>query len=432
LIVDVFTIFENQEIVKKCLEYREKYNKFPTIREMEIYGLKEDVLLAFTSIQTLDVSEYEDEFILDRIEEFFKKKLIHNQLLKGMELLGDSNASALTSIPDKLRESLSFGFKTNIGLEVFSDEGEQEWYDELHKSSRVIASRIKALDDRIDGGFPEQTISLFLASTGKGKSLVLCALTTNFLMSNKSVLYITLEISKTRMTNRIVSNLFDVNINELKFLSREDVHRKFQQTKSVISSRLVVEEFPQRSINANHIRNLIKELKVKKNFVPDVVVVDYIGIMLPIHKDDSSKGHVELQRITQELRAISQELKHPVLSAIQTNRKGVGSTNVDLNDVAASYDLTHDADLIVAITQSEEQEKTLNQYSWSIIKNRFGMVGRFVVGVDKFKMRIYDVEQQYATPINQSSTNQEDATLEVKTNLFQNKKSLQNKVIQFE
>lgn len=242
-------------------------------------------------------------------------------------------------------------------------------------------------------------------NTNLGKTLVMSSLATNNILNNKNVLYITCEMSKHKISERTMANMFNLEMNDLKNLDKKEFHSYFEQVKKIVKSKFFIEEYPTKSINANHIRNLVKELKTKKKFIPDIIYIDYIEIMNPIHRYKGDGSYSEIKRISEEVRAVAVELGIPIVSAVQTNRGGIGSAQIDLTDISQSIGTAATADIIIGITQTEElREKCL--FSWMILKNRYGINKKgFRVCVDYYKMRIWETDQENGSEVKDYSKN---------------------------
>jgi len=209
-------------------------------------------------------------------------------------------------------------------------------------------------------------------------------------LKNKNVLYVTCEMSEEKISERVMANLFDICTEDLKLLPKNKFHDKFEKLKNQINHKLVIKEYPPRAINTNHILNLIKELKVRKKFSPDIIFIDYLGIMNPVYKNKGDNSYLEVKRISEEVRALAVELSLPIVSAVQTNRGGFGDSEIDLTDISDSIGTAATADIIIGVTQSEEMRK-IGKYSWIILKNRYGLNKIKVnVNVDYYKMRVYE------------------------------------------
>jgi len=390
LIPDIFDGFSTKEIVQTIISFIEKNDSFPTIPEMKLELHSKDAFDCLFESLDIDISDYNKEYILEKMEDFFKRKMILNELAQAASALKEDDLDGLTETPDKIREKMAFSFNTEVGLDLFSDVGRDRIYKHLHSKDKVVSSGLKTIDKLITGGFHEKSLSLFLAETNLGKSLIMCSLAVNALLDNKKVLYISLEMSEEKITERILSNLFDIDIGKLRFLTKKSFDSKFKTIGSKFSNKFSVKEFPPRSLNTNKIRNLLKELKVKRGFVPDIIFVDYMGLMVPINTKNGDNSYGEQKRVSEELRAIGVEFGLPVVSAVQTNRGGFSSATIDLTDVSDSIGTAATADLIVGVTQTDEYREA-GRYCFIILKNRYGINKmKQNVCVEYPKMRIFD------------------------------------------
>jgi archaellum biogenesis ATPase FlaH len=339
----------------------------------------------------MDVSDYSKEFILEELEEFYRKSLIANSLVEMQERI-NKPTNELQDFPDVFRESLSFTFDSNIGLS-FLEDGER-MYAALHDKDKVISTGLKSLDKYIAGGLHEKSLSLWLAEVNKGKSLIMTSLSSSLLYHNKNVLYISLEMTEEKIGERIQANLFDINVNDLKLLDKKTFMKKHEALKQLTKSNLVIVQYGAKTVNANKVRSILKDLKMKKNFVPDVIFVDYLGLMTTNNKSKDSNSYTEMKTVSEELRAVFVEENIIGVSAIQTNRSGMNNVDLDMTNIADSIGTAATADLIVAVTQTDEM-KEAGRYKFSIIKNRYGLNGQYtLVGVDYPKMRVYDIEDE--------------------------------------
>lgn len=383
-------IFENENniaICEKILSFNERFNKFPSVQEMKV-DLKNDIIYShLVKIMNIDISQYDDTFILAEIEEFIRKQLVSNYNVEIASALNNNQTDKLQEYPDLMREAMAFSFNTEIGLEFFEEE--DRMYNFLHNHDKVVPTDIKAFDFLVDGGMHEKSLTLWLAPTNLGKSLIMTSLSCNNILRNKNVLYITLEMSENKISERIMANMFNVAIPDLKIISKDRFHSIYEGIKKQHQNRLVVKEFPTRGANTNSYRNLLKELKVKKKFIPDIVYVDYIDIMLANNDKRSDNSYSELKRIAEELRGLAVETEIPWISATQVNRDGLTSSELDLGNMSESIGKAFTADLIIAVTQPDEL-KTAGKFKWDIIKNRYGIKKSVQVNVDYLKMRVYE------------------------------------------
>lgn len=427
LVPDIFDGFETKEIIQKILHFVEENDKFPTVPEMKLEIHDKKVFETLQNCMNIDVSEYDRDYLLSKVEDFFKRKMILNELAAAASVLKEEDLGNLSDTPDKIREKIAFSFNTSVGVDIFSNEGEKHLYDYLHNEEVVVPTGIPYFDKMIEGGFHTQSLSLFLAETNKGKSLIMCSLATNSLLQNKNVLYISLEMSKEKITQRILANIFDKNISSLKHLTRENFSRQYNNIRNKLKGRMIVDDFPPKTFNSNHLRNFLKELKVKKSFIPDILFLDYMGLMSPINNKNSDNSYAEQKRISEELRAVGVEYEFPIVSGAQTNRGGFSSAIIDLTDISESIGVPATADLIVGVTQTDEYREA-GKYCWIVLKNRYGINQLKVnVAVDYPKMRIFsDPDREETTPP-ESTKIIDDAVVDILTKKKdQNKKKLKD------
>lgn len=385
---EIFDGFETKDLVKVIIKFIDEYSKFPTVPELKFEISNKETYDCLLECLEIDVSEYDQDFILEKIEEFFKRKMISNELVNANIKVRQDSVDSLNDVPDKIREKLSFSFNVSVGSNTFSDKGKEEFWEFLHRTDKFLPSGISYFDKFMDGGFCEKTISLFLAASNVGKSLILCSLTTNFILQNKNILYITLEMSEKKTERRIIANLFDVEVNNLKKMTRQEFDKQYDKVIKKVKNKLIIKEYPAKSLNANGIRALLKELKVKLNFIPDGIVLDYLGLFSLNNRKKDSGSYEILKEISEEIRAVSQEYGPPIISAIQTNREGFGSSELDLKNVADSIGIVATADVVVGVTCPTEYEEA-GKFCWQFLKNRDNVNGiKFNICVEKAKMRI--------------------------------------------
>lgn len=379
-----------------------KYNKFPS-KEALTVEIDSDKNLApiFKEVVEL-VAELEDtpspnaEWLLDQTEKFCQDKAVYNAIMKAIQILdqGDKNAGR-GAIPQILSDALAVSFESHIGHD-FIDDSESR-YEFYHKKEKRVPFDIDLLNKITKGGLPSKTLNVVLAGTGVGKSLFMCHCAAANLMQGQNVLYITMEMAEERIAERIDANLLNVPLDELVLLPKDVYEKKMQRVKSKTSSKLLIKEYPTVSAGANNFRYLLNELRIKRNFVPDIIYIDYLNICISsrIKQGSNSNSYTIVKAIAEELRGLAVEFNVPIVTATQTTRSGFTSSDIGLEDTSESFGLPATADFMVALISPEELQD-LNQIMIKQLKNRYGDPGtnrRFVVGVDKAKMRLYDVEQ---------------------------------------
>jgi len=392
---DVFMNHQNSKLVEAIVSFSSKHDHFPKINELKLFIKETETYENLLEIMDVDSSEYDRDFILSELEEFYRKSLVANVLIETQENL-NKDTEKLQEYPDKLREAMSFCFDTGIGLSFMDDP--IKMYDALHNKDVVTPTGLKSLDDLIEGGLHPKTLNVVMAQSGLGKTLTMCSIASDVLMKNKNVLYISLEMSEEKLSERILTNLFDLEKQHLQMLDREKFIKKHALIKKQLKSNLVIVQRGAKTVNANKIRQILKDLKVKKNFVPHLIVVDYLGLMTTNGKVKDGNSYSEQKVISEELRCVFVEEDIIGLTAVQTNRSGFNVSELDMTSIADSIGIVATADLLVGLTATDEL-KAEGKLIMSILKNRYGEVGRKIfVGVSYTKMRLYDINED-STPV---------------------------------
>jgi archaellum biogenesis ATPase FlaH len=389
----VFSSETRQKLVKEIIRFYEKYNKFPSSSEMQLFSTA-DVFEEVKSSLAIDTKEYSDEFILDEVETFFSDKLYFQALLDGKKALDDGDTLKMTQAYSDMQEALAFSFDNDLGLSLKDDW--ERLYEIHHNKEYFLKTGVELLDNMMGGGLPSMAITLFLAGTNVGKTLIQCALATNMLLQNKNVLYISMEEQEDILSKRFQGNLFDIEIDNIKFMTKDKFKEVYEKAISRFTGNLEIVGWPSGSKNANHIRLLVKEYEMKKGFKPDIIFVDYIGCMVPIRLGKTYDSNTELMNITDEVRSVGVELGIPMVSGLQLNRGGIDSSDVGLGDTAASIGSTFKADFIFGVTAPPELAEE-GMYSIKVLKSRSSdksKLSKGLLGVYPAKMRIYDIEDE--------------------------------------
>jgi len=309
----------------------------------------------------------------------------------------DSNDSKLDkgSIPKLLQDALGVSFDNSVGHDFL--ENVDERYEFYHRKEARIEFDIELLNTITKGGIPRKSLNIILAGTGVGKSLAMCHFAASNLMHGKNVLYITLEMAEERIAERIDANLLDASIDEIHMMPKDVFEKKVNRLKSKTPGKLIVKEYPTASAGSGHFRHLLNELKLKKNFTPDIIYIDYLNICTSsrIKANAMANSYTLIKSIAEELRGLAVEYDVPIVSATQTTRSGFSSSDVGLEDTSESFGLPATADFMVALIATEELEQ-LGQIMIKQLKNRWGDPNsnkRFVIGIDRSRMRFYNVEQ---------------------------------------
>jgi replicative DNA helicase len=402
---EYFSDFTDRKIFQFILSFVNTYNKAPTISVLSTHFNESSI-----SKQELDsVQEYllsldpndvvpDEQWLLDKTEEWCKDRSLYNAIHQSILILDGSdkkNKLDKGSIPDLLTKALAVGFSAEVGHDYTIDGSKR--FDFYHRKEEKIPFDLKYFNLITNGGLPNKTLNIILAGTAVGKTLAMCHFATSYLKTNKNVLYITLEMSEERIAERIDANLLDVKIGELPMLTETAYNKRIEKAQlNNPLGRLIIKEYPTASANVNHFRTLLNELKLKKSFYPDVVIIDYINIATSsrLKQGSNVNSYTYVKAIAEELRGLAVELDVPIISATQTNRQGYSASDPGLEDTSESFGLPATADLVFALVTSDELAK-LGQLAVKQLKNRYNDVTknkRFLIGVDNSKMRLYDLE----------------------------------------
>ena len=369
-------------------KFMEKYDTFPKAHESLLQLEMEPREHLKDTVMNLDSDKYDDEFLFDNLESFIKKKMISNVCCDTMVMIDGDDEDKINKTPDQLREAVAFSFDNDVGLNLF--ESGDRMFEYFHENKHIVPTNIEQLNKQIGGGCFAKTLLLFMAETNMGKSLVMSSLAVGNVLANKNVLYISCELSENNTAERMLANLFDMPMDDLKVISEDMFKMKISKLKESLPNKLIIKEYPAKGINANDVRSLLKELEMKKKFVPDIIYLDQIGNMNSVHRTKSDNTYSEMGKVTQEVRGVATDFNVPIVSAIQTNRDGFGAAEIDLTNTGDSLGFVQTADVVVAITQSEEM-RTAGKFVWSILKNRQGQNKKSItVNVNYEKMRVFD------------------------------------------
>lgn len=349
-------------------------------------------------INKLDVDENTNfEWLLDNTEKWVQEKAIYNAIMDSIQIIdGKANAGKdKGSIPQLLSDALGVSFDNHVGHDFIDDASER--FDFYQKKESRLPFDIEYLNKITRGGIPNKTLNIALAGTGVGKSLFMCHCASANLLGSKNVLYITLEMAEEKIAERIDANLLNVTMEELYMLPKDAFDKKIDRVASKTKGKLVIKEYPTASAGAGHFRHLLNELKLKRNFIPDVIYIDYLNICMSsrLRAGANVNSYTYIKAIAEELRGLAVEFNVPIFSATQTTRSGFGASDVGLEDTSESFGLPATADFMFALISTEELQD-LNQIMCKQLKNRYAdpnINKRFVIGIDKSKMRLYDVEQ---------------------------------------
>ena len=394
-----FTQLGQRLLFKIIIQYFERYNALPKREALSIEieqasGVDEKTVKSALDIVTELPNADVDEWLIDQTETFCQDKAIYNAIMSGIEII-EKSPDNKGQLPGLLQEALQVSFDNSVGHDFIDDADSR--YEFYHQVETRVPFDLEMMNKITKDGLPTKTLNIILAGTGVGKSLFMCHCAAANMTEGKNVLYITMEMAEERIAERIDANLLDVTMEELNVLPKSAYDKKMDRLKKRCTGKLVIKEYPTASANANHFRHLIQELRTKKNFKPDVIYIDYLNICTSfrIRGGANAGSYAIVKAIAEELRGLAVECNVPIISATQTNRQGFSSSDIGLEDTSESFGLPATADFMVALSQTEELER-LNQYMVKQLKNRFADPSfhrKFVIGVDKSRMRLYDVEQ---------------------------------------
>ena len=347
------------------------------------------------AISKIDNEESEHEWILDTTEKWCKERALYLALMSSIKIAeGNDEQRAAGAIPSILSEALAVTFDNHIGHDYLEDY--EERYEFYHQKEEKIPFDLEFFNKITKGGLPNKTLNVALAGTGVGKSLFMCHVTSSCLLQGKNVLYITMEMAEEKIAERIDANLLNVPIQKLHDLPRAMYENKISALSKKTQGKLIIKEYPTASAHVGHFKALLNELELKRNIKPDIIFIDYLNICASQrYKGSIVNSYTYVKAIAEELRGLAVEANVPIVSATQTTRSGYGSSDVDLTDTSESFGLPATADLMFALISTEELEE-INQIMVKQLKNRYNdptINKRFVVGIDRAKMRLYDVEQ---------------------------------------
>lgn len=391
-------------LLKEIQEFVNKYRNLPTHEALIINITEKQNLTAQDVSDTvqllneikMDKNESVDEqWLLDQTEKFCQDKSVYNAIMESVSILDDkSSTKGKGEIPKLLSDALAVSFNNNVGHDYLKDS--ESRYESYHKVESRVKTDLSLLNKITNGGFPVKSLCVFMAGTGAGKSMMMCHLSAAAIKNGHNVLYITMEMAEERIAERVDANLLNISVKDLHNIPKDDYLKRFERLKSKTDGKLIIKEYPTAGASTLHFRALLNDLKLKKGFVPDIIFVDYLNICASsrMKQGGSVNSYTYIKSIAEELRGLAVEFNVPIISATQTNRGGYGDSDVDITNVSESFGLAATVDFLAALITNEELEK-LNQIMVKQLKNRYSDPNnykRFVLGVDRSKMRFYDVE----------------------------------------
>ena len=404
---EYFEVHEEKVVFDEINKYVQEYQTQPPLNAIAIEcehrtDLSQD---GFQNILTLLKTFTEDkidfDWLINTTEKWCKDRAVYLSLLEAIKIAdGKDKTRTRDAIPSILQEALGVCFDEHVGHDYIDDF--ESRYDFYHRKEEKIPFDLEFFNKITKGGLPCKTLNIALAGTGVGKSLFMCHVGAAALLQGKNVLYITMEMAEERIAERIDANLLNINIQQLQDLPKQMYETKIIKLAQKTVGKLIIKEYPTASAHSGHFKSLLNELALKKGFKPDIIFIDYLNICASSrYKGTIVNSYTYVKAIAEELRGLAVEFNVPIVSATQTTRSGYSSTDVDLTDTSESFGLPATADLMFALISTEELEQ-LNQILVKQLKNRYNdptMNKRFIVGIDRAKMRLYDVEQSAQTDL---------------------------------
>ena len=400
---DYFSDRTERTVFEEIQKFVDKYNDLPNHNALEVEldsrkDLNEDDYKRVLSV-VKELQKDENvifDWLVQTTEDFCKDKAVYNAIVDGIKIIdGKDKSRGADAIPSILTDALAVGFDNRVGHDYLSDTDER--YEFYHKVEEKIPFDLEFFNKITKGGLPQKTLNIALAGTGVGKSLFMCHMAANCLSQGRSVLYITLEMAEERIAERIDANLMNISMEDLHSLPKQMYDDKINKIIKNTTGQIVIKEYPTASAHSGHFRGLIKELEVKKSFKPDIIFIDYLNICASSRFKGAVNvnSYMYIKSIAEELRGLAVETNVPIMSATQTTRSGFSNTDIGLEDTSESFGLPATADLMFALISSEELEER-NQIAVKQLKNRYNdptMNKRFVIGIDRAKMRLHDLEE---------------------------------------
>ena len=398
---------QHQAVYDLFLRFITKYNKLPTPAVLEVEFQSSEYVNRPIANDTLSLikelrneNEVDVEWLLESTETWCKDRSVYLGLMEAISIIDGKSEKAEGAIPDILTKALSVNFDTNVGHD-YLDNAEAR-YDFYHLKEDKTPFDLEMLNTITAGGVPRKSLNIVLAGTGVGKSLAMCHFAADALSQGRNVLYITMEMAEEKIAERIDANLFDVDIATLKDLNKSAFVNKVKHINDKTQGKLIIKEYPTASAHVGHFRALLNELKMKKKFTPDVIYIDYLNICASSRMKGlggSINTYSYIKAIAEEIRGLAVEFNVPIWSATQSTRTGFGNTDVEITDTSESFGLPATCDLMIALISTEQLEAA-NQVMIKQLKNRYNDISqhkRFCVGIDRSKMRLYDVEASAQT-----------------------------------
>jgi len=401
---EYFTEASERTIFTEINSYFEKYTKSPTTEALlinldKVTNISDNLLKDSKKVVEFigkDVEPTPQEWLVNETEQWCKDRAIYIAVMDSIDVLDKKSQRSTGEIPELLKGALSVSFDQHIGHDQLEDADRR--FEFYHTEEEKLPFDLEYFNKITKGGLPNKTLNIVLAGTGVGKSLFMCHMAASALMMNKNVLYITMEMSEERIAERIDANIMNVPMKDLPEMNKKLFDKKIEKLKDKTKGRLIIKEYPTAQAHVGHFRHLAQELKIKKDFKPDIIFIDYLNICSShrIRPGQGANSYTLVKSIAEELRGLAVEMDVPMVSATQTTRSGYGSTDISLTDTSESFGLPATADFMFALITSDELEE-LDQLVVKQLKNRYNdptVFKRFVIGVDRSRMKLYDCEQE--------------------------------------
>ncbi len=398
---EYFTAREHKIIFLEIHEYVSQYDSLPSLNALGIEcqertDLSEEQfkdVIGVLNVLSDDISDH--DWLLDATEKWCQERAIYLSLMESVKIAdGQDSKKDKGAIPQILSEALGVSFDQHVGHDYVSDA--EARYDFYHRKEDKIPFDLSLFNKITKGGLPNKTLNIALAGTGVGKSLFMCHCASSALLQGKNVLYITLEMAEEKIAERIDANLLNIPIQKLSDFPKVMFEKKIANLAKKTQGKLIIKEYPTASAHVGHFKSLINDLALKRSIRPDIIFVDYLNICASQrYKGSIVNSYTYVKAIAEELRGLAVEANVPIISATQTTRSGYGSSDVDLTDTSESFGLPATADLMFALISTEELEG-MNQIMVKQLKNRYNdptSYKRFCIGIDRSKMRLYDIEE---------------------------------------
>jgi len=413
---EYFGDISDREVFKCIHRFISDYNACPTAEALDIALQKtnlgeEQFKSAHGLVQELTAEPTNAQWLINETERWCKERAIYNAILKSIEIMDGRDKHLTTdALPSLLQDALGVGFDNSVGHDYINDaERRFEYY---HRVENRIAFDLEMFNKITGGGLPNKTLNVALAGTGVGKSLFMCHVAAACLSAGKNVLYITLEMAEEKIAERIDANLMNLPMDQLHDLPKQMFSNRIDRIKDKTEGRLIIKEYPTAGAHAGHFKALINELSLKQKFRPDMIMIDYLNICASSRFKGGANinSYTLVKSIAEELRGLAIEHDVPILTATQTTRSGYGNTDVELTDTSESFGLPATADLMFALISTEELE-ALNQLLVKQLKNRYNdptVNRKFIIGIDRARMKLYDVEARAQQGLSQSGQDDDD------------------------